>query len=49
MIDVNDNEGKVEPQIDINLSMLNDLVAVVEDDKKSSFAFPEEQLRLLYT
>lgn len=48
VIEINQNETKVEPQVDVILSMLTNLAAVVEDDK-SSLEFLQEQLKLLFT
>lgn len=48
VIEINQNESKVEPQVDVILSMLSNLAAVVED-KKSSLEFLQEQLKLLFS
>lgn len=37
---------KVEPLVDVILSLLDNLAALVEDDKKSSLEFLQEQLKL---
>lgn len=49
IIEINQNESTVEPQVDLILSLLDNLAEVVEDDKKSSLEFLQEQLKLLFT
>ena len=48
-IEKNQTTLKNEPQIDLILCLLNNLADMIEDEKKSSLEFIQEQLRLLFT